>query len=114
MKELGRRWSSPSEAILCQIVEVAVTLVEHVLPTRPKAVTPNHFCVVWMLVVVPRRYPIDGTANVDGNSRIIVAVQIVVVMSVTIRHLADSRFRDFSSEFAVVGLLAGHYIANYT
>ena len=86
-QQLSRRWTSSSQAILGKIRKAIVALEEHLLTAGFDAVAPKHVHVLNVLVVIPRRYPIDGIANVEHERRIVKTVHAKIIMDVAVDHL---------------------------
>ena len=87
VQQLRRRWTSSGQTILGKIIKAIVALEEHLLTAGFDAVAPKHVHVLNVLVVIPRRYPIDGIANVEHERRIVKAMRSKVVVGVAVDHL---------------------------
>ena len=86
----GRRGRPDAgQTVMGQIVEAIVTLVQHLLPAALDPIVPQNIHVLKVLVVIPRRQPINGIANVDGKGRVVEAVHTEVVVDVAVDPLGD-------------------------
>ena len=67
------------------------------LATGDDAVAPKNSHIFDVLVVIPRRQPINRIANIEGKCGIVEAVHPKIVVDVTIDHLGELAF-DITSE----------------